>query len=147
MLLRLVFTKQSVLVNTLNAFRPCPSFVLTAIREIYRAGAGPIIPSLLRSLDHVISLTCREMDSVDCAALLFTLKHSDRVKLDLLWTSIPAGEIESILFMLDKVSQLRSDSSDGVSMLYLYQYAPPHRIYFTYPWKTCINVYMTSQDH
>ncbi|XP_074483234.1 uncharacterized protein LOC141762948 [Sebastes fasciatus] len=89
--------------------RPCPSFVLTAIREIYRAGAGPIIPSLLRSLDHVISLTCREMDSVDCAALLFTLKHSDRVKLDLLWTSIPAGEIDSILFMLDKVSQLSVD--------------------------------------
>ncbi|XP_037651112.1 uncharacterized protein LOC119503395 isoform X6 [Sebastes umbrosus] len=89
--------------------RPCPTFVLTAIREIYRAGAGPIIPSLLRSLDHVISLTGREMDSVDCAALLFTLKHSDRVKLDLLWTSIPAGEIESILFMLDKVSQLSVD--------------------------------------
>ncbi|XP_037617934.1 uncharacterized protein LOC119483654 isoform X4 [Sebastes umbrosus] len=98
--------------------RPCPSFVLTAIREIYRAGAGPIIPSLLRSLDHVISLTCREMDSVDCAALLFTLKHSDRVKLDLLWTSIPAGEIESILFMLDKVSQLSVDRNQLLRLVH-----------------------------
>ncbi|XP_037617936.1 uncharacterized protein LOC119483655 isoform X1 [Sebastes umbrosus] len=98
--------------------RPCPSFVLTAIREIYRAGAGPIIPSLLRSLDHVISLTCREMDSVDCAALLFTLKHSDRVKLDLQWTSIPAGEIESILFMLDKVSQLSVDRNQLLRLVH-----------------------------
>ncbi|XP_051283446.1 uncharacterized protein LOC127378566 isoform X4 [Dicentrarchus labrax] len=89
--------------------RPCPRFVLTAIREIYKACASPIIPSLLRSLDHVISLTCREMDSLDCAALLFTLKHSDRVKLNLVFTSIPTGQIESILFTLDKVSQLSVD--------------------------------------
>ncbi|XP_038569756.1 uncharacterized protein LOC119881802 isoform X9 [Micropterus salmoides] len=89
--------------------RPSPGFVLTAIREIYKARASPIIPSLLRSLDHVINLTCREMDSVDCAALLFTLKHSDRVKLNLQWTSIPTGDTESILFTLDKVSQLSVD--------------------------------------
>ncbi|XP_051283565.1 uncharacterized protein LOC127378595 isoform X1 [Dicentrarchus labrax] len=89
--------------------RPCPRFVLTAIREIYKACASPIIPSLLRSLDHVINLTCREMDSLDCAALLFTLKHSDRVKLNLVFTSIPTGQIESILFTLDKVSQLSVD--------------------------------------
>ncbi|XP_045898639.1 NACHT, LRR and PYD domains-containing protein 14-like [Micropterus dolomieu] len=49
------------------------------------------------------------MDSVDCAALLFTLKHSDRVKLNLQWTSIPTGDTESILFTLDKVSQLSVD--------------------------------------
>ncbi|XP_044043302.1 uncharacterized protein LOC122871863 isoform X3 [Siniperca chuatsi] len=89
--------------------RPCPSFVLTAIREVYKARDSPIIPSLLRSFDHVINLTCREMDSVDCAALLFTLKHSDRVKLNLLWTSIPTGEIQSLLFTLDKVSHLSVD--------------------------------------
>ncbi|KAE8278537.1 Protein NLRC5 [Larimichthys crocea] len=89
--------------------RLCPSFVLAVIREIYKARDSLIIPGLLRSLDHVISLTCREMDSVDCAALIFTLKHSDRVRLNLLWTSIPAGETESILFTLDKVSQLSVD--------------------------------------
>ncbi|KAF3850658.1 hypothetical protein F7725_012430 [Dissostichus mawsoni] len=81
--------------------RPCPSFVLTAIREIYKARASPIIPSLLRSLDHVINLTCREMSPVDCDALLYTLAHSDGVRLNLLWTSIPAWKIESILLNLD----------------------------------------------
>ncbi|XP_059203520.1 uncharacterized protein LOC131982937 [Centropristis striata] len=89
--------------------RLSPSFVLTVVREIYHAGASPSIPSLLRSLNHVISLTCREMDSVDCAALIFTLRHSDKVKLNLIWTSIPAGEVKSIILMLDKVSQLSVD--------------------------------------
>ncbi|KAI9519621.1 hypothetical protein NQZ68_026826 [Dissostichus eleginoides] len=89
--------------------RPCPSFVLTAIREIYKARASSIIPSLLRSLDHVINLTCREMSPMDCAALLYTLAHSDGVKLNLLWTSIPAWKIESILLNLDNVSQLSVD--------------------------------------
>ncbi|XP_068575513.1 uncharacterized protein [Cebidichthys violaceus] len=87
----------------------CPSFVLTAIREIYKAAAAPVVPSLLRSLDHEIDLTCGGMDSVDCAALCFTLRHSDGVKLKLLWTSIPAEEVESILFMLDTVSQISVD--------------------------------------
>ncbi|KAM6893043.1 uncharacterized protein PEZ65_023091 [Lycodopsis pacificus] len=87
----------------------CPSFVLTAIREIFKAGAAPLVAGLLRSLDHEIDLTCRGMDSVDCAALLFTLRHSDGVKLNLLWTSVPAEEVESILFMLDKVSEISVD--------------------------------------
>ncbi|XP_042260416.1 uncharacterized protein LOC121891849 [Thunnus maccoyii] len=89
--------------------RPSPSFVLTAIREIYEAQTCHMIPSLLRSLDHVINLTCRELDLVDCAALLFILQHSDRVKVNLQWTSIPTEEIESILFTLDKASQLSVD--------------------------------------
>ncbi|KAK1892513.1 Protein NLRC5 [Dissostichus eleginoides] len=89
--------------------RPCPSFVLTAIREIYKARASPIIPSLLRSLDHVINLTCRDMSPMDCDALLYTLAHSDGVRLNLLWTSIPAWKIESILLNLDNVSQLSVD--------------------------------------
>ncbi|KAK5874800.1 hypothetical protein CesoFtcFv8_027355 [Champsocephalus esox] len=89
--------------------RPCPSFVLAAIREIYKARASPIIPSLLRSLDHVINLTCREMSPMDCDALLYTLAHSDGVKLNLLWTSIPAWKTQSILLNLDKVSQLSVD--------------------------------------
>ncbi|KAK5882836.1 hypothetical protein CesoFtcFv8_021381 [Champsocephalus esox] len=89
--------------------RPCPSFVLTAIREIYKARASSIIPSLLRSLGHVINLTCREMSPMDCDALLYSLAHSDGVKLNLLWTSIPARKIESILLNLDKVSQLSVD--------------------------------------
>ncbi|XP_060893276.1 uncharacterized protein LOC132973737 isoform X2 [Labrus mixtus] len=89
--------------------RTCPSFVLTSLREIYTTRASSVVPSFLRSFDHVINLTCREMDSEDCAALLFTLKHSDGVKLNLLWTSIPTVGIKSILCTLDKVSQLSVD--------------------------------------
>ncbi|XP_053170805.1 protein NLRC5-like [Scomber japonicus] len=89
--------------------RPSPSFVLTTIREMYKAQTRHIIPSLLSSLDHVINLTCRELDSVDCAALIFILQHSERIKVNLQWTSIPTEEIESILSTLDKVSQLSVD--------------------------------------
>uniref|UniRef100_A0AAX7U0S2 NACHT domain-containing protein n=1 Tax=Astatotilapia calliptera TaxID=8154 RepID=A0AAX7U0S2_ASTCA len=89
--------------------RPSPSFVMSSIRELYRAHDSHAVPSLLRSLGHVINLSCRELDSVDCAALIFILKHGDRVKLNLLWTSIPAEGAESILFMLDKVSHLSVD--------------------------------------
>ncbi|XP_074532502.1 uncharacterized protein LOC141795500 [Halichoeres trimaculatus] len=49
------------------------------------------------------------MDSEDCAALLYTLRHSAGAKLNLMWTSIPTEEISSILFTLDKVSQLSVD--------------------------------------
>ncbi|XP_035854516.1 uncharacterized protein LOC116044705 [Sander lucioperca] len=98
--------------------KPCSSFVLTTIREIYKAGASPVIPSLLRSLDDVINLTCREMDSEDFAALLFTLRHSDRVQLNLTWTSIPAGEIKSILLMLDKVSHLSVDRNQLLRLVH-----------------------------
>ncbi|XP_071385541.1 uncharacterized protein [Centroberyx affinis] len=89
--------------------RPSPSLVLSAIRESYKTHSSHCIPSLLRSLDHVINLTCRQLDTADCAALLFTLQHSDGVKLKLLWTSIPTGGIESILFTLEKVSHLSLD--------------------------------------
>ncbi|KAK5870585.1 hypothetical protein PBY51_003521 [Eleginops maclovinus] len=44
-----------------------------------------------------------KMSPMDCSALRYTLTHSDGVKLNLLWISILA---ESILVMLDKVSQL-----------------------------------------
>ncbi|XP_029919537.1 uncharacterized protein LOC115367766 [Myripristis murdjan] len=89
--------------------RPSPSFVLSAIRESYRTHARHCIPSLLKSLAHVISLTCRELDTVDCAALLFILKHSDGVKLNLLWTSIPQGEIQALLLTLENISHLSVD--------------------------------------
>ncbi|KAL3999785.1 NADPH oxidase organizer 1 [Sarotherodon galilaeus] len=89
--------------------RPSPSFVMSSIRELYRAHDSHAVPSLLRSLGHVINLSSRELDSVDCAGLIFILKHGDGVKLNLLWTSIPAEGVESILFMLDKVSHLSVD--------------------------------------
>ncbi|KAK2857171.1 hypothetical protein Q5P01_005906 [Channa striata] len=89
--------------------RSSPRFVLAALRQVYNTQATPLIPSLVRSLGHVISLTCRELDSVDVAALIFTLRHSDSVRLNLVWTSIPAEEVQRILFTLDRVSHLSVD--------------------------------------
>ncbi|CAJ1087436.1 uncharacterized protein LOC127378595 isoform X1 [Xyrichtys novacula] len=89
--------------------RPSSSFVLTVIREIYKARASSIIPGLLRSCDDVINLTCKQLNSEDCAALLYTLEHSDGVKLNLLRTLIPPGEINLILSVLNKVSHLSVD--------------------------------------
>ncbi|XP_029899958.1 uncharacterized protein LOC115353959 [Myripristis murdjan] len=89
--------------------RPSPSFVLSAIRESYKTHARHCIPSLLKSLAHAINLTCRELDTVDCAALLFILKHSDGVKLNLLWTSIPQGGIQALLLTLENISHLSVD--------------------------------------
>ncbi|XP_072227985.1 uncharacterized protein [Leuresthes tenuis] len=98
--------------------RPSPSFVRTFIRELCSAHASHMVPSLLRSLDHVINLNCTELDSVDCAALLFILRHSDRVQLKLLWASIPAEETKSILFTLDRVSDLSVDRKQLLRFLH-----------------------------
>ncbi|XP_038158238.1 uncharacterized protein LOC119794668 isoform X2 [Cyprinodon tularosa] len=98
--------------------RPRPSFVRTSIREISRALSSHMIPALLRSLDHVIDLNCTELDSEDCAALLFILRHSDGVKLKLLWSSIPAEGIQSILHLLHKVSDLSVDRKQLLSFIH-----------------------------
>ncbi|XP_061571945.1 uncharacterized protein LOC133425228 [Cololabis saira] len=89
--------------------RPGPVFTRTFIRELYRARARHMIPSLLRSLDHVISLSCTELDLLDCDGLLFILQHSDVVKLNLMWASIPTERTESIFLRLDRVSHLSVD--------------------------------------
>ncbi|XP_042169881.1 uncharacterized protein LOC112227921 isoform X3 [Oncorhynchus tshawytscha] len=89
--------------------RSSSSFVKSSIRQIYDSRASDCVSSLLRSSDHWINLNSRELDRVDCTALCFTLQHSHQVKVNLLWTSIPPGEIESILPLLDRVSQLSVD--------------------------------------
>ncbi|XP_036790228.1 uncharacterized protein LOC110513755 isoform X2 [Oncorhynchus mykiss] len=88
--------------------RSSSSFVKSTIRQIYDR-ASECVSSLLSSSDHWINLNSRELDRVDCTALCFTLQHSHQVKVNLLWTSIPPGEIESILPLLDRVSQLSVD--------------------------------------
>ncbi|XP_071264451.1 uncharacterized protein [Salvelinus alpinus] len=88
--------------------RSSSSFVKSTIRQIYDR-ASDCVSSLLSSSDHWINLNSRELDRVDCSALCFTLQHSHQVKVNLLWTSIPPGEIESILPLLDRVSQLSVD--------------------------------------
>ncbi|CAB1327187.1 unnamed protein product, partial [Coregonus sp. 'balchen'] len=89
--------------------RSSSSFVKSTIRQIYDSRASDCVSSLLRSSDHWINLNSRELDRVDCTALGFTLQHCHQVKVNLLWTSIPPGEIESILPLLDRVSQLSVD--------------------------------------
>ncbi|XP_062306953.1 uncharacterized protein LOC134011370 [Osmerus eperlanus] len=90
--------------------RPSTSFMLSTIREMYASRASDRVSSLLWSLNHVINLNSRELNTVDCAALCFTLQHSRaRVQLSLLWTSVPPGAIERILPLLDRVSHLNVD--------------------------------------
>ncbi|XP_038842953.1 uncharacterized protein LOC120042164 isoform X1 [Salvelinus namaycush] len=89
--------------------RSSSSFVKSSIRHIYDSRDSDCVSSLLRSSDHWINLNSRELDRVDCTALCFTLQHSHQVKVNLLWTSVPPGEIESILPLLDRVSQLSVD--------------------------------------
>ncbi|XP_038837217.1 uncharacterized protein LOC120034685 [Salvelinus namaycush] len=94
------------------------SFVKSIIRQIYNSRDSDCVSSLLRSSDHWINLNSRELDRVDCTALCFTLQHSHQVKVNLLWTSIPPGEIESILPLLDRVSQLSVDRKLLLSFLH-----------------------------
>ncbi|XP_071264671.1 uncharacterized protein [Salvelinus alpinus] len=94
------------------------SFVKSIIRQIYDSRDSVCVFSLLRSSDHWINLNSRELDRVDCTALCFTLQHSHQVKVNLLWTSIPPGEIESILPLLDRVSQLSVDRKLLLSFLH-----------------------------
>ncbi|KAM9398709.1 uncharacterized protein ACWYII_031249 isoform 10-T12 [Salvelinus alpinus] len=94
------------------------SFVKSIIRQIYNSRDSDCVSSLLRSSAQWINLNSRELDRVDCTSLCFTLQHSHQVKVNLLWTSIPPGEIESILPLLDRVSQLSVDRKLLLSFLH-----------------------------
>ncbi|XP_035385565.1 uncharacterized protein LOC113569412 isoform X4 [Electrophorus electricus] len=85
------------------------SFVLSIIREIYQTGSAHCVSSLLSSAKNCINLNSRELDSVHCAALRFTLQHCTAVSLSLLFTSIPEGELGSILPLFKHVSRLSVD--------------------------------------
>ncbi|XP_076872877.1 uncharacterized protein LOC143522860 [Brachyhypopomus gauderio] len=86
-----------------------PSCVLSIITEIYQTGSAHCVSSLLSSTENCITLNSRELDSVHCAALCFTLQHCTAVSLSLLFTSIPEGELESIVPLLQYVSHLSVD--------------------------------------
>ncbi|XP_072526004.1 uncharacterized protein [Salminus brasiliensis] len=85
------------------------SFLLSIIREIYETGSAHCVSSLLSSTENCINLNSRELDTVHCAALRFTLQHCRTVSLSLLWASIPEGELESIVPLLNHVSHLSVD--------------------------------------
>ncbi|XP_058241016.1 uncharacterized protein LOC131349397 [Hemibagrus wyckioides] len=85
------------------------SFVLSIMRKLYETGSAHLVSSLLSSTNNCINLENRQLDSVDCAALSFTLQHCTGVSLNLLWTSVPQGELQSIVPLLRHVSHLRVD--------------------------------------
>ncbi|KTF81620.1 hypothetical protein cypCar_00042427, partial [Cyprinus carpio] len=86
--------------------RLSPSFSLSIIMEIYETRFPQYVSSLSSLVKNYINLNGRVLDSVRCAALRFTLQHCNTVKLNLLWTSIPAEELQSFLPLLSRVTQL-----------------------------------------
>ncbi|XP_062372348.1 uncharacterized protein LOC134059841 [Sardina pilchardus] len=97
------------LLDRIQFKRLTPGFIMCIIREIYQSRCPQYVSSLLRSTENHINLTTRGLDAADCAALSFTLQHSQGVRLNLMWTSIPEGELESLLQLLSNVSQLSVD--------------------------------------
>ncbi|XP_052472418.1 uncharacterized protein LOC128029013 isoform X2 [Carassius gibelio] len=95
--------------GTIQLKRLSPSFTLSIIMEIYETRFPQYVSGLMSSAGNDISLNGRVLDSVHCAALRFTLQHCNTVKLNLLWTSIPAEELESFLPLLCRVTQLSVD--------------------------------------
>ncbi|XP_067283551.1 uncharacterized protein [Pseudorasbora parva] len=89
--------------------RMSSTFMLSVIREIYESSSVGFVSSLLSSVENYINLQSRELDSVHCAALRFTLQHCTAVSLNLLWTSIPEEELESIMLLFRQVSCLSVD--------------------------------------
>ncbi|KAK1784195.1 hypothetical protein P4O66_020688 [Electrophorus voltai] len=76
------------------------SFVLSIIREIFQTGSAHCVSSLLSSAENCINLNSREVDSVHCAALRFTLQHCTAASLSLLFhlhTKGRAGEHRALL--------------------------------------------------
>ncbi len=97
-----------IIINMMCLYRMSSAFMLSAIREIYESGSAGFVSSLLSSVENYINLQCRDLDSVHCAALRFTLQHCTAASLNLLWTSIPEEELESILPLFTHLSHLRS---------------------------------------
>ncbi|XDV12448.1 hypothetical protein PO909_001127 [Leuciscus waleckii] len=95
--------------NRIQFKRMSSIFMLSVITEIYESGSVECVFSLLSSVKNYISLQSRDLDSVHCAALRFTLQHCTTVSLDLLWTSIPEEELESIVPLFRHVSHISVD--------------------------------------
>ncbi|XP_016411169.1 uncharacterized protein LOC107742632, partial [Sinocyclocheilus rhinocerous] len=94
--------------NRIKFKRMSSAFMLCAIREIYESGSARFVSSLLSSVKNYINLQSRDLDSVHCAALRFTLQRCTAASLNLRWTSIPEEELQSILPLFTHLSHLRS---------------------------------------
>ncbi|XP_029504021.1 uncharacterized protein LOC115119384 isoform X1 [Oncorhynchus nerka] len=95
------------LLKNVHFQRTSSQFERTALREIHEQRAGHLVNSLVKSSDDWIDLNNLVLNHDDCEALRFALHYSDGVKLNLLLTIIPKEEMESILTLLYRVSELR----------------------------------------
>ncbi|XP_048860135.1 uncharacterized protein LOC125727462 [Brienomyrus brachyistius] len=89
--------------------RPSPRFTMSALREAFEVHSVHSVSSLVKAVGGWINLNSRDMDNKDCAALQFTLRNCESVKLSLLWSSLPEGALESIVSLLHRVSKLSVD--------------------------------------
>uniref|UniRef100_A0A8C1NFI1 Uncharacterized protein n=1 Tax=Cyprinus carpio TaxID=7962 RepID=A0A8C1NFI1_CYPCA len=104
--------------NRIQFKRMSSSFMLCVIREIYESGSAGFVSSLLSSVENYINLQSRELDSVHCEALRFTLQHCTAASLNLQWTSIPEEELQSILPLFTHLSHLSVDRLLLLKMLH-----------------------------
>ncbi|RXN17239.1 hypothetical protein ROHU_008066 [Labeo rohita] len=102
----------------LPALQMSSVFMLCVIREVYESGSAGFVSGLLSSVENYINLQCRDLDSVHCDALRFTLQHCTAASLNLQWTSIPEEELESILPLFTHVSHLSVDRRLLLKMLH-----------------------------
>nr|XP_055037922.1 uncharacterized protein LOC129425882 [Misgurnus anguillicaudatus] len=95
--------------NKIHFQRMSSTFMLCLIREIYESRSFVFVFSFLSSVKNCINLQSRSLDSVHCAALRFILQHCTAVTLNMMWTSIPEEELESIQTLFSHVSCLSVD--------------------------------------
>ncbi|XP_065109115.1 uncharacterized protein [Paramisgurnus dabryanus] len=95
--------------NKIHFQRMSSTFMLCLILEIYESRSSVFVFSLLSSVKNCINLQSRSLDSVHCAALRFILQHCTAVTLNMMWTSIPEEELESIQTLFSHVSCLSVD--------------------------------------
>nr|XP_005164409.1 uncharacterized protein LOC101884073 [Danio rerio] len=108
------------LLNRIKLKGMSSSFMLSVIREIYESRSAGFVFSLLSSVGNCINLQSRDLDSVDCAALRFTLQHCTAASLNLMWTFIPEEELETFLPLLKHISHLSVDRLLLLKMLHCY---------------------------
>lgn len=98
---------EEVKLHVFPVSRPSPRFTMSALRVAFEVHSVHWVSSLVKAAGCWINLNCRVLDTKDCAALHFTLHNCDSVKLSLLWSSLPAEGLESIVSLLHRISQLR----------------------------------------
>ncbi|XP_052418806.1 uncharacterized protein LOC127963125 isoform X11 [Carassius gibelio] len=104
--------------NRIQFKRMSSAFMLCVIREVYESGSAGFVSSLLSSVENYINLQSRDLDSVHCASLRFTLQHCTAASLSLQWTSVPEEELQSILPLFTHLSHLSVDRLLLLKMLH-----------------------------